>query len=520
MNGTVLRMIGLLGVLALAAGACGGPAVEEAARENPGTESTKNLPQPVSEPEPLPNEPGTWTVETSLGTWTWTRIDADDGSLVFPDLLPDGRYYGRDDAGDWRVSEDGLVWTKESPDPTWPLGPEPGPRRGPAYHVGEDFWLVWDPPDEGAVYRREVDRWVRVGLPELPLPQIAGMIWESSSWEDPFVRSGEVTLAPVTTNGSPDWESHGIGRTVWDEASRTLTVWSTSDEEAWDAWDNAWDINEPEPEPTAVLSVSIVPGDPDAAEFREQETGELILRLEATDPAVTVEQLAGDDVDPSHGYGVDYWAVSRGLLLDRGEGFQAVEPPWRGLPVRLFEVATVDSGGFVAVGAGRDDRSAEERTSLVYSWASPDGVAWEELESPLPVAGRVESIRLAGDGGRLVMMVHESVTGEKDRTSLWASTDGSDWQPAQTDLEGDYALPGLGPSRTGFGWAFSGFLHEFCDVWLSPDGLEWERVPSAPVMVEPEGDGGTGCSVVGDAAFATVWAEGGTRSLWVGHLDE
>jgi hypothetical protein len=452
--------------------------------------------QPDDAPEQSTDQafeaPGSWTVETSLGTWTWTWIpEQDDAQALWADV--DARFRAENELPNRSELADlvpvpdipGMAWTTGS---HWPFTP-----------------AEWIDPQ----YEQE-------------RPQV------------PWARSSGVTVGVVGAYGTVDWGSmYGNPEAYprWDLSPGTVAVTL------------GWDEH-----PTAQLEFRLVPSDPAAVEFHDQQTGELVLRLEATDPTVSAAQLVAQGGHPAAGYhGSACWVlpgctgVIWSLVVDTGDGFRPVDPPWRHLPLDLVDV-TAGLDGFVAVGIGPADWPAGDRTPLLYRWGSTDGVAWHELGAPLrlPLAGRATRVRLAGDSGRLLMDLGvDEPEAIGDRTSLWTSTDGATWQraapnpnvassPAERAAAMRLSLTaGGGLAPTGFGWVLYGGVGE---TWVSGDGQAWEMVPPPPDIATSSTrlDTISDSRLVGDALYART-SESHIRGegedvhrpigLWIGQLD-
>jgi hypothetical protein len=473
-------------------------------RSTPADEDVTPTPTPrVIESRRLPNEPGTWSTETSFGTWTWTRIDGDQRSLPFgPPFFMDGVYWMANETGPNR-SEDGINWTE---------APLPEALRGGdayAFAVGDGLFAEVHRGGTTSWYRRDGADWVGLAFPAQTLPSVPGMRWCCASADptpDGLATDGDTTLAIVPVTGSIDWDiAYGgrFGVALIGDHDLTMFEGTTS---------------------VGNLDVLFIPGDPGAVEFRDRDSGELVLRVEATDPAVPLREINGDV------------SIDWRLAVDSGDGFRAVEAPWQGLYLDSLDIAP-GAGGFVAVGVDRpewfqrDDAvgvvrpaSFEPETgSKVFAWRSVDGVAWEELPTP-DIGPDAWYLLLAGDGERVVMALQ---TFTPTGVTVWTSTDGIGW--TQTSSLGDVGLDRLSAEGPGFvlisnPFSASGWSYQ---VWLSGDGVSWEPVDltvdagraADTVEVCDRGGGGYGSWWVGDTNFLTAGcSEEGPRILWVGRL--
>jgi hypothetical protein len=427
----------------------------------------------------------TYTCEDGTVLREVEGIRLEDWSLVY------------DPATDTLADPTDVVWHREGAERIPIPIPDGATSQTVETSLGTWTW-TWVPEEEGAsrLWNQalqqldpENDFSVSARLPQDPGPRIAGMTW-SEWWEERVARSSDVTVAGVSRNGEIDWSA------VYD-----LDVWAVPRHEG----PTTVEIHEGFLGPlVAVLEVRLVPGNPEAVEFHDVDTGEVVLRLEATDPAVSAEQLGR----------LVHWS----LLIDEGDGFREVLPPWEGLPIDWVDVAAWNDG-FVAVGAGPADWPGGDQTPLLYRWASPDGSRWNATAPPLPLPlqTKVETLELLGDEARLFL----KLAGEEDPPSLWTSTDGVEWHRVGVDVgTGGF----IHVWRTGFGWALTN-MDRRCSVWLSPDGVAWEPVPrELELMDRPEVEA-VQCSVIGDDVYAMLEEmppdEGPARplGLLIGSLD-
>lgn len=376
-------------------------------------------------------------------------------------------------------------------------GPEPSDVRSVETSLGTWTWIRYDGPDaaQGEAVRRRGSFFVPAHLQsppsspavqDVPLPEIAGLSWHFDGKADTYAQFGETRIAAFALGGEVQWSAFGIdGRRWWDRHTRTLEVGER------------------------ILEPTVISGDPGAVEFRDRETGEVVARLEANDPSVVAEQLVGE----ASSY--PYWGpVVWRLFVEGADGSGAwVEPPWQGLPVDVVGLETT-ADGFVAVATVRPPWSDEDRSSLLHTWRSPDGLAWEELGSPFSTRDIVLELQLAGDGSRMVM----ALIG--DQVLLLGSIDGSRWEPSEAAPRGGWSGSGL--RRADFGWVMTWYGDaEGCEVWISPNGVAWEQVPFAPSVSSGTGAGGIGCTWRGDVAIGQIDnADGSVRTIWVGRLEE
>jgi hypothetical protein len=386
---------------------------------------------------PSLDEHATWTVDTPLGTWTWT-------------FVPHG-------AGATRL------WNEA-------MARRPGGPPGLAADAE---------------------------LPEVAVPQIAGMTW--TAWAPEIVPGpGDRRVALVPIEGDIDWAAAYGLHPERDEDDWVWAEWrhgaSGTTVELGQGWAPGF----------AGLDVSLVPGEPGAVEFHDE--GELVLRLEATDPMVGAEQLA---TSPQV-----VWA----LLVDDGDGFRAVDPPWQRLPVSSVAVAAVRDG-FMAAAADPGFWGASDGTSRLHLWTSLDGESWEAVGPPLPLAveGAIAEQLIGDDGGLLLR-----VTDRREQSSIWASADGVDWQQVGPRVAGGGWTWLWG---TQFGWTLTD-MRGACAVWVSADGVNWAQVPFQPEVESRRDVEAVQCSVLGDNVYIQLETQARTDDqpfeplgLWIGGFE-
>jgi len=144
---------------------------------------------------------------------------------------------------------------------------------------------------------------------------------------------------------------------------------------------------------------------------------------------------------------------------------------------QLLQMLSVMAGGpgLVAVGGAW---TADESAAV---WVSPDGYTWERVPHDEAVFGgpgdqQMNSVTVGGPG--LVAVGWDQSTGDQD-AAVWVSPDGYAWtQVEDPDLTG-FAMDEMtsvisgGPGLVAVGSALSGSV---AAVWTSPDGLDWTRV--------------------------------------------
>jgi hypothetical protein len=382
------------------------------------TEGSQNTTVPGVETE------GRLTVETSLGTWQWVRDD------------------------------EGLPGEGFSEKPAWVELPDP-PR--PAIEE-----LVWPQIDS----ELQGNRWGPLG----GFP----------------VSSGEITITPALLNGHIDWSSFYSNDDGWVESR-----WRPLDGDC--PWVEVCEVQEAaleivaireeqvfgvgyrEDGVLAVLTASIVPGDPDAVEFRDEETGDLVLRLEATENLSALRLLraggACDRQDTWCGGGVYLWE----MYVD-GVGW--IDPPWQGLDVSLWPGVTagVHDDGFWVVGF-----EGPRDSSTLHTWGSSDGVNWEEIATPFPLGSSFPNgFQVELVGGELVILTpNENPDEPRIPHRALRLADGR-FTEVKVDLSplGESQIHEL--TSTSWAWMATTWIPNrwagVCRLWVSPDGTTWEGI--------------------------------------------
>lgn len=188
-------------------------------------------------------------------------------------------------------------------------------------------------------------------LPDVPLPQIDGMTeWLVRTGEDLFPQSnrfGDVTITAVPVAGRVDWGRLDLSGDGWVEG-----IHGRFEGTRWQAMECPSEPASvcPEQNPVleihytadrrevvALLEATMVSGDLEAVEFRDLDTGELVVRLEAAAPEVSAELLMR-----AANWGALCFCWSGAVFwkhhVDDGDpGW--IDPPWLGIPVDELVIA-------------------------------------------------------------------------------------------------------------------------------------------------------------------------------------
>ena len=403
-----------------------------------------DAPPVVTTPETLPDDTpevevgGSVMVETSLGTWVWTRVSTSEAQTEF---ITAGSY--RDFGWIESVSMpepplpeiDGIVWP--------PFETVVGSPWGPQLETGSDgnilFTTGWQ-ATYGGVTIATASIFGEVDWNRLYQPQEGG--WVTGSWSD--LRCHLAYNCSVTT--------------------ATLEVIAQPSQRILDA-----------------LEVTIVSSEPAAVEYRDADTSELVLRIEATDPEVSAEELLLASADGG---------MRLSKLHVQGQGW--VTPPWADLPDPVLWASTAanDDGFVLAAVVGY-----WEETFTLHSWTSTDGLNWEALEDQ-PIGDGLWwccYVEAWIDGRTLLFQPHAGVLDPRSgrtKVPLVLELEGSRWiqnadfasfaddHPAVGNLWNSTVFHDI--LRIPWGWAATisrPSERSGCELWVSADGIAWELVP-------------------------------------------
>ena len=156
--------------------------------------------------------------------------------------------------------------------------------------------------------------------------------------------------------------------------------------------------------------------------------------------------------------------------------------------------------------------------SSLYSWTSSNGTTWREFSPPISAGSTVGHIELEAAGERIALL---AVGADGDTGSMWTMSESS-WQQVQELGKGLVWWPGSVLAATPSGWmmAWTGPTDgEQCEVWVSLEGMAWERIDYAPFIGMPPdwNQAQASCFVAGEVIAARVddFSQG---TVWVGRF--
>jgi hypothetical protein len=398
--------------------------------------------EPVAPPTTIPapettvpsgETEGELRVETSLGTWVWTFVDDHNAFPGFPD------------------SETPTV---EMPDPPLPA------IEG----------LIW-PQFQG---------------------DLGGVDWQRGRPQGHPASFGDVTITMSGVVGFIDWNRYYTYQDGWVEGrwlelddddcpwvevcpvqGGTLEILAVRDVRQ--GGGTYYPVEYPVEGVLDVLEATVIPGDPGAVEFRDQETGELVLRLEADD-RVSAEHLlrAGQ-------FCVGGLQCAGGMPLPilYVDDVGWVDPPWGRVPGIPWpsgwwmRTVGVNDDGFWVVGFG-----GYRSSRTLHVWVSSDGVTWDELAPPLHLGELLDwglqEFDLVGDDLAIINPASDP-DGPRSAPLVLRLVEGSGWEEVGVDLSAIGPARGLhGLHRTSWGWMAT--WDGRCEVWISEDGTTWEAI--------------------------------------------
>jgi len=183
---------------------------------------------------------------------------------------------------------------------------------------------------------------------------------------------------------------------------------------------------------------------------------------------------SGEADDPS-GWDASVWVSSDGINWTRVLN----EPSLEVAGYQAMHSVVAGGPGFVAVGV--DNRDADSDAAV---WTSPDGWTWTRVVHDEAIFGGpdMQAMSAVASGPLGVVAVGEDVPGW--RAAVWFSPDGLTWTrvPHDESLFGSPAYPVIS-DVVAVGdrfWAVGSAALSGSDVaavWISSDGVTWERVP-------------------------------------------
>jgi hypothetical protein len=190
--------------------------------------------------------------------------------------------------------------------------------------------------------------------------------------------------------------------------------------------------------------------------------------------------------------GGGFYGQPPGLVASSVDGRTWI-PQLGGERVHYSDVAAVGSG-MITVGT-----EARRRSSVPIAWraAAVDAGTWDEAR--IADAGQATHVQVAPDGIQVSAGYVVSRRGSAIDTPVWRRVDDSGWTAVELDVGPEGRISGLA-------WTPLGFLLAYQEgpVWISSDGLEWERT------LEVEDRLVTAVGVIGDDLVAF-----GTDRMWL-----
>ncbi|MDQ2934692.1 MAG: hypothetical protein M3R49_06875 [Chloroflexota bacterium] len=135
------------------------------------------------------------------------------------------------------------------------------------------------------------------------------------------------------------------------------------------------------------------------------------------------------------------------------------------------------TAGFLAIGDRQEGFEGGPQITRRYTWASPDGLAWEEIAMPAQLTnGSVNSLITTPDGD-YVLYADFPTTQPGIRTPpALRSSDGRTWDAVQTGLPQGLFIKSIERGKRGY--LLAGYPTDAGNptLWLSKDGVAWEQV--------------------------------------------
>jgi hypothetical protein len=131
--------------------------------------------------------------------------------------------------------------------------------------------------------------------------------------------------------------------------------------------------------------------------------------------------------------------------------------------------------GFLAIGERLEEFEGGPRVTQRYMWASPDGLAWEEIEMPAQLTnGSVRALVTTPDGDYVLYV--DLPTAQPGIRTLTArrSSNGRTWGAVDTGLPPGLYINSIDRGQPGY--LLVGNQTGNLSLWLSGDGVAWEQV--------------------------------------------
>jgi hypothetical protein len=170
-------------------------------------------------------------------------------------------------------------------------------------------------------------------------------------------------------------------------------------------------------------------------------------------------------------------AVAVGQVLDGsgaiaastdGVHFAMAARPPDGMVGDMFGYVLATEDGFVGLVPTRDVRPA---VGDPLAWTSADGSEWTPAAPPSPFGTGSEITHLASREGRHVAGGRSDGSG----ASVWVSDDGLRWERAAIPMPDRWVVVAAGPA----GWMIVGWQG---GAWVSADGRAWEELTGWPAI--------------------------------------
>lgn len=459
--------------------------------------------------------------ETSLGTIDWTRITTIPpirATRVIGDEILGYVPENQGDAPDSTYPLGPESWWTLTDAPTWERADEPDFGGAATFVeagsqtlaiVSPDGYSVMmgplsarqviarfevDNPGDAAVYRRVGAEWEAVPLPALASPAAQGLRISSARFEGGAALDEETWIVPIKRSVTVPWgDIYGL----FPYPNRQDPSGPDEMIEPWPTWDSASErltIDEPGDDPfsgtsLASLTVELVDGDPPMIEFRDATTAELVHTVPATLAGWTPESL----LIALRSWGFD----DPSFLVHTGGETRVIRPPWPAGEEWSDSTRIVTAlGKYYAVS---HPLGPDYSVTAIHLWESTDGLEWVPVDLPQMPTASLDWVALAGKADGMVMSVFDT----SGSASVWATTDGRDWERADTSRVSTGVT-----EATDFGW----LMNAFDAAAVSADGSAWEPIDVPPLPAEPLVQYLNGTFIYGPELVDDQYV------TWIGHL--